>query len=362
MKNIFLKIFGFVAVAGLTTFTAVVVLANKEKVETKIYRKNPDLKVLVKTYTIKEEKLSGNLQFLGTFQPNREIDLLSETNGKVVMVNVQKGQSISAGHLIAKVDNDLSQAQMIMVKANYEKALADVQRYENAVAGDAMPKINLENAKLGLKNAESQLKMLQKQLSLSQINAPFGGIITMKMFDLGSVLAQGTPLIKLTDISQLKLTVNIPEKEISNLRIGQSLKIKTDIHPEKDFFGTIITIAAKGDVAHNFETEVLLNNSNDAPLRAGMYGNIFLEKEVNQTALLIPRNALIGSAKKPQVYVVKNNVATLKDVVLGGSNGEMIQVNSGLSAGEIVVISGQINLSDNTPVSFENENSTLKLK
>jgi RND family efflux transporter MFP subunit len=352
MKNAILKIFGFTLIIGLTAFTAFIVLANKEKVEEKIYRRNPNIKALVKVYSAKEEKLAGNLQFLGTFQPNREIDLLSEINGKVIFVNIQKGQNISAGHLIAKVDNDLIQAQMIAAKANYEKSLADVGRYENAVQGDAMPKINLENAKLGLKSAESQLKMLQKQLSLSQINAPFGGVITMKMFDLGSVLAQGTPLIKITDISQLKLTVNIPEREINNLRIGQTLKIKTDIYPEKDFFGTIITIAAKGDVAHNFETELLLTNPSDTPLRAGMYGNAFLDKEINQTALLVPRTALIGSAKKPQVYIVKNDIATLQDVTLGASNGEMIQIASGLSVGDNVVVTGQINLSDKTPVTI----------
>ncbi len=342
------------SVVGLTIFTGFTLLSNKEKVEAKVYRKNPDIKALVKTHIVKAQELSGKLQFLGTFQPNREVDILAENNGKVIFVGVAKGQNISAGHIIARLDNDLIQAQMIAAQANYDKALIDVKRYENVVAGDAMPKINLENAKLGLKSAESQLKMLQKQINTTTIIAPFGGVVTAKMFDNGSVLGIGTPLVKITDISQLKLTVNIPEKEINTIQIGQVLKIKTDLYPETELNGTIITIASKGDQAHNFETELLVNNTMAMPLRAGMYGTTFLNREISGKALLIPRNALIGSAKKPQVYIIKNNIATLKDITTGVTNGEMIQVTNGLNEGDEVVFNGQINLTDNTPVKVEN--------
>lgn len=348
-------IIGIAAVGGAVAFTGITLLGNKEKAEAQVYRKPPELKPLVSTYKVSRQSLNAVQEYLGTFQPNREIDLLAETNGKVIYVGVERGQTIGQGHLIARLDNDLMQAQMIAAKANYEKSLVDVKRYEDAVANDAMPKINLDNARLGLKSAESQLKMLEKQMTLTNITSPFSGVVTLKMFDLGSVLAPGTPLLKLTDISRLKLIVNIPEKEVNYLKVGQTLPIKTEVYPDLTLQGTIISIAAKGDAAHNFETEIMVSNPANTPLRAGMYGSTSLIKNKSE-ALLIPRVALIGSAKNPQVYLVKNDTVKLTNVSLGNTYGEMVELKTGLQVGDEIVTVGQINLSNNVAVKIANSN------
>lgn len=338
-----------VAVGGTIVFAGTTLLFNKDKVEEAVYRKSPELKPLVTTFKAKTQSIDLEKTYLGTFKPYREIDLLSETHGKVIYVGVERGQRVGQGQLVARLDSDMMQAQMIAAQAAYNKALADVKRYEDAVAGDAMPKINLENAKLGLKSAESQLKVLEKQLTLTQITSPFGGVVTFKMFDLGSVLEPGAPLIKLTDISKLKLAINIPEKEVNSLEVGQVILIKTEVHPNLTLEGKIVSIAAKGDAAHNFETEILVTNPDNTPLKAGMYGTASIKNAKNE-GLLIPRTALIGSAKNPQVFVVKNDTAKLINVSTGANYGEMLEIKSGLQPSDEVVTVGQINLKDNTAV------------
>ncbi|HMO38126.1 MAG TPA: efflux RND transporter periplasmic adaptor subunit [Saprospiraceae bacterium] len=362
-KKIIGTIVGIVAISGVVTSTGIALLNNKEKVELQVYRKSPELKPLVTTFKARSQALDAQKTYLGTFQPNREINLLSETSGKVIFVGVERGQAIGQGQLIARLDSDLIQAQMIAAKAAYEKAIDDVKRYENAVANEAMPKMNLDNAKLGLKSAESQLKMLEKQLTLTNITSPFSGVVTLKMFDLGSVLAPGTPLIQLTDISRLKLVVNIPEKEVNNLKLGQVLLVKTEIYPELTLEGKIQSIAAKGDAAHNFETEILISNPSKTPLRAGMYGTAFV-RNIKNEGLLIPRVALIGSAKNPQVYIVKNDTAHLVNVSIGATFGEMLEIKSGVQQGDEVVTVGQINLKNNTAVKMvsSDEIHTLTFK
>ena len=360
LKKLVTAVIAVIAIGGTVTFAAVTLLSNKDKVDAQVYRQSPEFKPLVTTFRAEIQPIDQRKTYLGTFQPYREIDLLSETHGKVIYVGVERGQSIGKGQLVARLDSDIMQAQMIAAKAAYEKALADVKRYEDAVAGDAMPKINLDNAKLGLKSAESQLQVLQKQLTLTQITSPFGGVVTLKMFDLGSVLEPGAPLIRLTDISRLKLAINVPEKEVNALKVGQSIFIETEVYPGLTLEGKIQSIAAKGDAAHNFETEILVLNPSQTPLKAGMYGTASMQLNRNER-LLIPRTALIGSAKNPQVYVVENDTARLLQVSTGATYGEMLEIKSGLQPGDEVVTVGQINLRDNVAVKMVDAQETNTL-
>ncbi len=350
-------LFGLVAIGGAVAWAGIALLDNKEEVEAQVYRRSTDLKPLVSTFKVRQQSLEVTQTYLGTFQPNREIDLLAETHGKVIYVGIERGQAIERGHLIARLDNDMTQAQLIAARAAHEKALADVARYEDAVRNEAMPKINLENARLALKSAESQLRTLEKQLSFTEIRAPFSGVVTYKMFEVGSVLSPGAPLIKLTDISKLKLTVNIPEKEVNFLRVGQTLPIRTEVYPDLTLQGSISFIAPQGDAAHNFETELVIDNPRDAQLRAGMYGRTSLTKSRAET-LLIPRVALIGSAKNPQVYVVEQDTAQLVDVQLGATHGELVELRAGLQEGDEVVTVGQINLSHQAAVKVVESNNS----
>jgi multidrug efflux pump subunit AcrA (membrane-fusion protein) len=95
---------------------------------------------------------------------------------------------------------------------------------------------------------------------------------------------------------------------------------------------------------------VRVSNSSKNKLKAGMYASITLNKKMDVTSLTIPRNALLGSAKKPQVYVAQNGIAVLREIVIGRNNGKIIEVFSGLSEGEKVITNGQINLVDSSKI------------
>lgn len=350
MKPITKRILAAVLIIGIVGITASTLLSNKKEVEAKVYRRNPDLKPLVRAYTVEEKPFETSLQLIGTFEPNRQVEVIAETQGKVTYVGIEKGQIIQSGRLIARFDDDMLQAQLKEAKAQLAKAQQDVKRYEKIIAGEAAPKIRLDEANLTLASAESRVTLLQEQIGQMTITAPFTGIVTDKMFEYGTVVASGGLLAKLIDISKVKLSVDVPENNIGSIKTGEALTIQTDVYPGKEFTGKVITVGSQADDAHTYEVEVLVNNSSDNPLKSGMYGFVSLDSKPGQGAIAIPREALVGSAKKPQVYVVENGVAKLHTVTVGASNGNQLQILSGLKAGEQVVTSGQINLSDSTAV------------
>jgi RND family efflux transporter MFP subunit len=166
----------------------------------------------------------------------------------------------------------------------------------------------------------------------------------------GSVVGT-TPLARITDLTQLKLEISVPEKEITLFSQGETANIETDIYPGKILTGKIDYVADRGDDAHNYVVRILLTNTDPATtLKAGMYGTALMKKGLNAQVLVIPRAALLGSAKHPQVFAIENEKAFLTSIQTGRSNDQYVEVLQGLKPGDAVVTSGHINLSHESNV------------
>jgi RND family efflux transporter MFP subunit len=156
----------------------------------------------------------------------------------------------------------------------------------------------------------------------------------------------------ITDISNVKLVAMIPESDILKFQKGQSIKVSADALPDKEFEGSITQISVKADAAHNYKIEITVPNSSGL-IKAGMYGTIKGKNSQKQNKLLIPRAALVGSVKQPQVFVAESGVAKLRNIVIGNSFGNNLEIVSGLKEGESVIATGQLNLQDGTTIKID---------
>jgi RND family efflux transporter MFP subunit len=134
------------------------------------------------------------------------------------------------------------------------------------------------------------------------------------------------------------------------MKSGDRVEIKTDVYPKVTFIGTIKNINSKSDEAHTYPVEIELKNNRQNPLKAGMFVNCLFNSLKSSESMVIPRIALVGSIKSPQVFVVENDTAKLRNIVIGAVYSDIIQVLDGLSPGENVVTSGQLNLQENSSV------------
>ena len=132
-------------------------------------------------------------------------------------------------------------------------------------------------------------------------------------------------------------------------KLGQNVSIKADIYGDRAFDGKVTNVSVQADKSHNFKVQITVKNVQQ-DLMAGMYGSVSLVNSKSVTALSIPRKALIGSSKNPQVYVIRNGKAVLTSFNAGTSDGEYIEVISGLSKTDKIVIKGQVNLQNNSNV------------
>jgi RND family efflux transporter MFP subunit len=249
-----------------------------------------------------------------------------------------------------QVDDDLLQAQLAAAQASYQTSKTSLERYQSASSGGGVSQLQLDNLDLTFKNAEAQVTQLLKQISLSKLIAPFTGTITFKDVEVGSVIGNAA-VARISDLSRMKLEISVPEKEIGMFKEGDEVVVSTDVYQDKAFSGIVCYVADRADNAHNYAVKMIIKNEDKAArLKAGMYGRASVHKSLNHNAILIPRSALLGSAKNPQVFVIEDSTARLRSIQTGDTNGLYVQVTSGLSLGNYIVTGGQINLTEGTKV------------
>jgi len=339
------------AVVGLGAY---VLMKNKAKNENETARiSEVNNSVAVRIDTVKSEVPNQDYIANGTFTPSQELEFPSENSGRVVKVLVDEGDAVRIGQTLAIIKGDQLNIQLQNAKATYENAQSDALRYENAFKTGGVTKQQLDQAKLQLTNAKSQYDAARINIGDASIKSSINGIVNKRNIEPGSVVAPGTVLFELVNVSTLKLKVNVDEQHVAGLKLGNSIKVTASVYPDKTFTGKITFIAPKADASLNFPVEIEVANNPDSEIKAGMYGTANFSAGAKQTTPIktIPRIAFVGGVANNQVFVVKDSVVKLTKIVSGRIFGDQVEVLDGLKEGEIVVTSGQINLTDGAKVS-----------
>lgn len=340
MKRI---IFISIAVVALLSLTVFKLLSNSKAAKNKIYIYDTEAAVLVDTDNPQMHTFESAFSYLGVFEPMHQNNIAAEASGKLINLLVKEGEQVNKGQLIAQLDDELILLQIENAKLNIAQLKNDNARFASLRKEQAVSSMEAEKMELALKTTEVQLKQLQKQLRGTKVLAPFSGVVTKKMADLGSMVMPGTPIVELTDINQLKLAISVPERDVLKFKKGQKVNVAVDAQNAL-VIGSIYSISVQADALHNFKVQVLVNNSNANKIFSGMYANATLDNNTKVKALAVPRKALIGSTKNPQIYVVRNAKALLISFSPGVADGNFLEVVAGLTSTDEIVVKGQVNL------------------
>ncbi len=349
------KIITGVVILALIVGAGFKMKANHDKINsTKNLNSGISSVISVQTYMVKPMEISQALNLVGTLSANSEVNIASEAQGKITSLNVEAGQVKSAGSVIATIDSKLKQLAVQSAKVALAKQKRDLARYENLVKGGSATQQQLDDARTAYENAIITLEQAQKQLADATVKAPISGVITKKLAEKGSFINVGTAIASIVDISKLKLKLSVSESNVYKLRVGEKAQITTDIYPGVTFDGKVTFVSAKGDESHNYDVEIMVVNSSKNPLKAGTFANALIDQPAVGDKLYIPREALQGSTREAKVYVAENGKAHLCDIVVREADNKFLEVQSGLSEGDVVVTSGQINLEDGKAIKVMN--------
>ncbi len=327
---------------------------NKEATINRVYQYDKEQAINVQAITLKPESISNHVSYPGTFEPNKETRVSADIQGKINLVLVDIGSIVKKGEALIQLDNSLMKLQLQTVEIQIEGLEADVKRYRILAQADAIQGVQLEKTELALKSAHVQKATLMEQINKTTIMAPFSGIVTAKLTEEGAFAAPGISLLQITDISYLKFTLNVPENELSQFGLNQIYTLTADVYPETALSGKVIMTGSKANMGNSFPVQFTVKNTTDLKIKSGMFGSVQLKKDNDEKHIIIPASSVVGTNIQPQVYIVNNGKAILKNITISTRFQNKAVVSGGLTGGEVIIINGFINLFDGANVSVSN--------
>ncbi len=284
-------------------------------------------------------------------ESERKAFVMPKVQGEIRKVLADEGQRVKAGQVLARLDGDKLRLEVALNEATMRKLERDYNRNLELQQKGLVSATALDNLKYELDAAKAAWELARLQLSYTDIRSPIDGTVTQRLdvvkvgntvTPVGGVIESAdSALFVVEDLETLMLRVNVPERELAKLSVGQPAELSFDAVPGRTFRGEIALISpyVNADTA-TFMVRIRVLDTGGL-LRPGMFARVAIVYERKPDALQIPRTALLDSEGPPKVFVVKDGKADERAVKLGLTNGGWIEVTEGLADGEQVVVVGQ---------------------
>jgi membrane fusion protein (multidrug efflux system) len=283
--------------------------------------------------------LSADIEIPGTILAGETTEIHPEISGRVVQLNVREGTFVSKGALLAKLyDGDL-QAQLRKLDVQLKIAEQTEKRQAELIKIQGISQQEYDLSLLQVSNLKADIDIIREAVRKTEIRAPFSGKLGLRNISDGAYVTSATIVTTISQVSQLKIQFNVPEKYGSQLRTGQSINFTVD-GSTKTYTANIIAAEVKMDEnTRSLAIRGIVKNS-DASLIPGVFAKVRIVLGQNENAILIPTIVVQPLGRKKLVYLYKGGKSIPVDITTGIRDSSSVQVLTGLSVGDTVITTG----------------------
>lgn len=296
-------------------------------------------------YRVKPQRLSTNIEALGTLRSTESAELSSPVTEVVSKVLFDDGQRVQAGDILLEMTSVEESAQLEEALSRVREAKRQYQRVKELVRERAASKSLIDQRKRDFETSQAQLHAVKARLADRIIVAPFSGVIGLRNISKGALLRQGDIVTTLDDDSQMKLDFQVPTTLLGELVQGSNIKARTPAFTDRTFEGKIVSVDSRVNPLSRAVTARALIPNPDAILKAGMLMTLNFESDL-RTALAVPEEALLHQGTATYVLSLtptdKNNEFTVArtKVEAGIRKASLVEIEAGLKEGDIIVVRG----------------------
>ena len=303
-------------------------------------------RVPVAVERVTRRDLSRTVTVAGPVQPVRTIGVNSQTAGTVLEVRVQEGDRVTAGALLARLDDREAEAQLARARATLEGASAAFRRDSALHAGTIVTDAELERSRAAYQVARSEVTLWETRRAFTRITASSAGVVTAKLVEAGSAVAPNQRLFDLADVSLLVVRVQLSELDVVHLTARAPVAVRLDAFPAAQLEGWVRRVFPSADPESRLvPVEVALGaGPAGVHVRPGFLARVAFGLDARRGALAVPASALGVGAAGPFVYVVEDDTLSANPVTVGVTVEGWVEVTRGLTEGQRVVVSGHTNL------------------
>lgn len=316
----------------------------------------------------KAEEWVERLPAIGTLIASQGVEIASQVAGIVTGLGFESGQDVPVGSKLVQLDISVEQADFASAEAILKEADVSFKRQTDLLLKAVASEANVDTARAKRDSAEAALNRIKALIAQKAILAPFAGRLGIRHVELGQYISPGLAMVSLQALDPVWVDFPMPEQNVGKLRVGQTVQLSVDAYPGKVFAGTIASL----DARVSQETRTLLVRGTlpnpDRTLLPGMFANVAVLSGEPTKVISVPRTAITYSLYGDSVYVLKRKEdqpapAKPEDTIYaverrfiksGQVREDRVAVTSGLKAGEQVVTTGQVKLTNGGLVKVDN--------
>jgi membrane fusion protein, multidrug efflux system len=300
-------------------------------------------------FVVGTSSVSEDVEVPGTLFPFEETAIRAEVGGRVVRLNVNEGTVVEKGTLLVKIFDEDLQAQLKKLQVQLQINQKTEERNRELLKINAISQQDYDLSNLNVENLKADIESVRIAISKTEIRAPYRGTLGLRNISLGSYISPSDIVTTIRQVDQLKLEFSIPEKYAKEIGKGYNVKFRLD-GGEKDH--TAKVIATENSVDQNTRTLKVraLVSARHRELVPGVFARVNLQLGKNESALLVPTQAVIPNIRNKQVIVFRKDSALFTVVETGIRDSAYIQILSGIKPGDTVITSGLMAIRPNAKV------------
>jgi membrane fusion protein (multidrug efflux system) len=295
------------------------------------------------------QSLSNTVEANGSVVANETLEIHPEISGRLTYLNVPDGGRVSAGTVLAKINDADLQAQFSKSKVQLALAQTTEQRLKKLIEIKGINQADYDIALNNVNNIKADIDLIKAQLDKTVVKAPFSGVLGLRPISPGAYVTPTTVLATLQQSDKVKIDFTVPELYSTIIRKGATVRVVTNDSAKR----TATVIATEADIntsTRNLKIRAILNGN---PLSPGTFVKVLLDAGGRNNSIVIPTNAIIPDATSKKLVVVKGGKGKFVDVQTGLRTASGVEIVKGINVGDTVVVTG---------VLFVKPNAAVKIK
>jgi len=314
---------------------------------------------------VKEEDWAPVFSSVGSISPVQGAVVATELGGVVSEIKFENGSVAKKGDVLMRLDASAEEAQLHSAEADLELAKADLERSNGLAANHVISKAEADAAEAKYKQKAASVDQMRSMIAKKEVRAPFDGQVGIRGVNVGQMINPGQQVVPLQMLDQVFVDFALPQQDLSQLKQGLEVRVRTDALPGREFTGKLSAINSMVDVStRNVSLQATLQNP-DHSLRPGMFAKVDVILPQKHKTLVIPGSAVSYAPFGDSVYVIdkkkdektgqESQVIRQQFIRVGDARGDFVSIAAGLKAGETVVGTGVFKLRNGMAVTINND-------
>lgn len=313
----------------------------------------PEAVIPVQAVEVTAEDRPDVIVLPGLILADVDAKLSAEKAGRVVELLADRGDVVTNGQVLLQIDARAAQAAADAAQATYDDAVRNFDRFEKLSGTGAISQQALDNVRKIKELADAQLREAEAALSYCTVKSPVNGIVNERYIEEGEYVLPSAPVFDVLSINPVRVTLDVPERNVAALNIGDAVPFEILSLAGETFAGTVSYISSKADTGNNaFRVELTVSNP-DGALRPGMIASIQYRRGIRHNAITLPLEAIIPQKGDNVVFIVRDGIAVRQLVRIDTILKTEALLLSGVEPGDLVVTRGNRMLTDGAKVTVQ---------